>query len=82
MAWLEVTKDFFDWEVPGRGGRVVICYQRGVHEVTHTCLEDAIAAGAGKKSKRPPNAPPVGVELVADMDDPEFERIAVENRDG
>lgn len=53
MAWLEVTADEFNWNVPGHNGRVVRCYQRGLHEVTRQCVADAIAARAGKAGKRP-----------------------------
>lgn len=53
MAWLEVTADKFDWNVPDRNGRVVLCFRKGLHEVTRQCLADAIAVGAGRAGKRP-----------------------------
>ena len=52
MAHMIVTADVFDWNVPGKNGRVVRSFKKGgPYTVPRECLEDAVAIGAGHEHK-------------------------------
>lgn len=51
MPWVRFERDF-DWRVPGR--RALIAYKAGmVKNVTTRCMEEAVAAGAGRRTMPP-----------------------------